>query len=171
MDAANIDLKTFSDSTSKRFCGAPLKPVLDNLRLFAKSKSWLEVTTLIIPGINDTPEELNDIASFISEELGCATPWHISAFFPARRMTGTMPTPVETILNAAEIGKSAGLRFVYPGNTDLPGTTFCPVCGKPLIERRGYRTVFLQDFKGICPSCGDRIPGVWDSQAASSEMR
>ena len=162
MDAANIDLKTFRDATSRRFCGVPLKPVLDNLRLFARSSVWLEVTTLIIPGINDSPAELNDIASFIAGELGPSTPWHISAFFPARHMSEALPTSTDTIRAAAEIGKSAGLQFIYPGNTFLPGTTFCPSCGSPLIERKGYNAVRAKGFNGVCPACGKSIPGVWD---------
>jgi len=116
LDATNIDLKGFTEEFYRDICGAKLQPVLDNLKDIKKRGIHLEVTTLIIPGKNDSDKELQQIAEFIKKELGSDTPWHVSRFFPTYKMSDIEPTPVEKILRAAEIGKKAGLKYVYPGN-------------------------------------------------------
>jgi len=116
LDAANVDLKSFSDEFYKRVCGARLQPVLDNLIKIKKAGIHLEVTTLIIPGENDSEKELKQIAGFVVEKLGADTPWHVSRFFPAYKMNNLPPTPVEKIYQAVEIGKKTGIKYVYAGN-------------------------------------------------------
>jgi pyruvate formate lyase activating enzyme len=116
LDAANIDLKAFSEEFYQQVCGAQLKPVLENLIEIKKRRIWLEIATLIIPGKNDSEKELKQIAEFIKNELGDDTPWHVSRFFPHHEMQDVPPTPIEKIYEAVEIGKKAGLKYVYPGN-------------------------------------------------------
>jgi pyruvate formate lyase activating enzyme len=162
LDAANVDLKSFRDDFYKKQCGARLQPVLESLRKMKEIGVWVEVTTLLIPGLNDTEGELRDLAGFICS-LGAETPWHISRFHPRYRMTGAPPTPVVSIHRAAAIGKAAGLMYVYSGN--LPGdageNTFCSRCGHLLIDRYGF-TVDRLDLKGsACPRCGAPLQGVF----------
>jgi len=158
LDAANIDLKFFRDDLYFRICGAHLKPVLEILKLYKKLGIWLEITTLVIPGKNDDQEQLEGIAKFIAKELGPETPWHLSRFFPMYKMTNISPTPEETIYQAREIGKRAGLKYIYGGN--LPGdsteNTFCPKCDESVIKRFGYSIERLDD-KGKCRKCGEKI--------------
>ncbi len=161
LDAANVDLKAFRDDFYKRQCGARLQPVLDSLRRMKELGIWIEVTTLIIPGLNDGEAELRDLAGFL-RSLGAETPWHISRFHPQYRMTGTPPTPASSIHRAVEIGKAAGLMYVYSGN--LPGdageNTHCARCGRILIGRCGF-TVERLDLKGAaCPHCGAPFHGI-----------
>jgi pyruvate formate lyase activating enzyme len=121
------------------------------------------VTTLIIPGVNDSPEELLDIADFISSELGPDTPWHISRFFPNHRMQTTPATPVETMSLAGKIGHEAGLKYVYMGNIhEESSNTQCPKCGLILILRKGYYTDHNGIKDGECKNCGEEIAGVWE---------
>lgn len=162
LDAANVDLKSFRDDFYKTHCGARLQPVLDSLKTMKGLGVWVEVTTLLIPGLNDGDEELRDLAGFIFS-LGAETPWHISRFHPQYRMTGLPPTPAAAIHRAVEIGKSAGLLYVYSGN--LPGdageNTLCSRCGHLLIGRRGF-TVEGLNLKGPgCPRCGAPLHGVF----------
>ncbi len=162
LDAANVDLKAFRDDFYKRFCGgARLEGVLRALRLMKELGVWVEVTTLLIPGLNDTGEELEDIARFIAE-LGPEIPWHVSRFHPSYKMTDRPPTPPETIARAVELGRSAGLRYVYAGN--LPGSeaesTFCFKCKALLIERWGFSIRRHELVEGSCPRCGEPLDGV-----------
>jgi pyruvate formate lyase activating enzyme len=162
LDAANVDLKAFRDDFYKKQCGARLQPVLDSLRKMKELGIWVEVTTLLIPGLNDGGEELRELAAFIVS-LGAETPWHISRFHPQYRMTETPPTPDESIHWAAEIGRSAGLKYVYSGN--LPGdpgeNTNCARCGRLLIGRCGFSIERL-DLKGsACPNCGTPLDGIF----------
>lgn len=162
LDAANVDLKAFRDDFYKKQCGARLQPVLDSLRKMKELGIWIEVTTLLIPGLNDGREELRELAAFIVS-LGAETPWHISRFHPQYRMTETPPTPAESIHRAAEIGRSAGLKYVYSGN--LPGdpgeNTNCARCGRLLIGRCGFSIERL-DLKGsACPHCGTPLDGIF----------
>lgn len=163
IQAANIDLKTFRDATYRRYCGARLQPVLDNLKQMKAFGWWLEVTTLIVPGVNDDPQELRDIARFIRQELGADTPWHISAFHPCRHMTDRCSTTLSSLTNAADVGQEEGLWFVYTGNVppsfDRP--TLCPHCQTILVKRTGFETRVLPGFAGACPRCGQRVPGIW----------
>lgn len=163
IDAANIDLKAFSEDFYRHYCKGRLAPVLESLRLIKKMGWHLEVTTLLIPGVNDSDQESGEIAKFIRDELGADTPWHVSAFHGAADMINHPSTPAETLERVWRLGKSAGLDFVYTGN--IPGavgeSTFCPGCGAVLIERRGYR-VNVKSKNGKCPGCGRQIPGVWN---------
>jgi pyruvate formate lyase activating enzyme len=140
LDAANADLKAFRKETYRRYVGAGLQPVLDNLKRMKELGIWLEVTTLVIPDLNDDPAELRDAARFIAQELRPDTPWHISRFFPAYRMADIPPTPLATLQRAQQIGFEEGLQYVYVGN--IPDAksqdTFCPACGRLLIRRQGY---------------------------------
>lgn len=163
IDAANIDLKSFSEKFHQDFCGAKLKPVLDNLVRIREMGWWLEVTTLIIPGLNDSREELRKIAGFIFRELGPDTPWHISRFHPTFRMTDIHSTPVATLESAYATGLEQGLRFVYTGN--VPGhdaeNTFCPACKKQVINRMGFSVRHSHVKDMACSFCGEKIAGLW----------
>ncbi len=161
LDAANVDLKAFRDATYRKYVGARLTPVLDTMRTMKRLGIWLEVTTLVIPGINDDEQELQDAARFVADELGVGTPWHISRFFPAYKMTDVPPTPVETLERAREIGLATGLHYVYVGNVLGEVRTTCPGCGKVLLRRSGYRILEnLIQPDGHCPFCGRKIDGV-----------
>jgi pyruvate formate lyase activating enzyme len=140
LDAANVDLKAFRDDTYRHYVGARLQPVLDNLRAMRRSGIWLKVTTLVIPGVNDDAEELKDASKFIANELGDDTPWHISRFFPAHKITHIPRTPAATLIKAREIGLRAGLRYVYVGNVPDEENTFCHRCGRLLVRRERTRS-------------------------------
>ncbi|HEM61125.1 MAG TPA: AmmeMemoRadiSam system radical SAM enzyme, partial [Chloroflexi bacterium] len=161
LDAANVDLKAFRDETYRKYVGARLQPILDSMKKMKELDVWLEVTTLLIPGVNDDPAEVRDAARFVAQDLGVETPWHISRFFPAYEMTDVPPTPLETLGHAREIGLEEGLRYVYVGNVAEEADTVCPDCGRMLIRRRGF--AILENHltsEGTCPGCGLRIPGV-----------
>jgi pyruvate formate lyase activating enzyme len=162
LDAANVDLKAFSDDFYKKQCGARLQPVLDSLRKMKELGIWVEVTTLLIPGLNDGDEELGELTAFLVS-LGVETPWHISRFHPQYRMTQTPPTPASSIHRAAEIGKSAGLKYVYCGN--IPGdpgeNTFCTHCGRLLISRHGFSIERLDLNGSACLDCGTILDGIF----------
>ncbi len=156
LDAANIDLKGFSDEFYRKYCGGRLQPVLDTLKRIKKKKIWLEVTTLVIPTLSDSKEMFENIANFIKNELGAETPWHISQFsgLISWKLQHLPDTPVETLEMAFEIGKKAGLKYVYTGN--VPGlsqeNTYCPKCGILAIERIGY-AIKRFDKNGKCSKC------------------
>ncbi len=162
VDAANVDLKGFSDRFYRQVCGARLQPVLDALVLMRRLGIWVEVTTLVVPGGNDDPAELADLAEWIVAELGPQTPWHVSRFFPAFRMADVPPTPIGRLAETAAIGRRAGLEHVYAGNApELGGSdTHCATCGERLIRRRGYRIVENALAGGCCPACGARLAGI-----------
>jgi pyruvate formate lyase activating enzyme len=161
LDAANVDLKGFRKETYHRYAGAGFQTVLNSMKTMKKLGIWLEVTTLVIPGINDDPAELRDAARFVSRELGPDTPWHISRFFPGYKMRDREPTPTETLLGAYEIGREEGLQFVYLGNIARDAPTACPECGQVLIRRQGYWIAENNLRDGCCPTCGTAIAGVW----------
>ncbi len=163
IDAANIDLKGFSDDFYFKLTAARLQPVLDTL-LYLKHETdvWLELTTLLIPGKNDSDEELTALSNWVARELGRDVPLHFSAFHPAHKMLDTPPTPPQTLTRARQIAMKAGLDHVYLGNVhDAAGdTTFCPKCREPLIVRDWYqieRHAMAQG--GFCPGCGTAVPG------------
>jgi len=160
LDAVNVDLKFFTEDAYKKMCGGHLAPVLEAIKAIKKAGIWVEVTTLVIPGENDSDEELNDIASFLIE-AGSEIPWHISRFHPNHEYTGSGPTPMKTIERAVRIGKEAGLKYVYPGNVSARIRTRCPVCGELIIKRFGYDIEKSEGFAGKCPECGQDIEGVW----------
>lgn len=159
LDAANIDLKSFRDEFYKDVCSASLKPVLENIRLMRRYGIWIEVTTLIVPGQNDSKEELENIAGFISE-IGKDIPWHISRFHPDYQYFDFHSTPLSKLEEAIEIGKKTGLQYVYLGNVGAETNTVCPNCGRTLIKRT-YFSVDKKDLKdGKCPYCFKKIEGV-----------
>lgn len=162
LDAANIDLKGFSEGFYREVTGAALQGVLDCLKHYRRLGIWIEVTTLLIPGLNDRDEELEGIAAFIRDELGAEVPWHVTAFYPTFRMLDRPPTPATALHRARRIGLEAGLRHVYVGN--LPHTngenTLCPGCGQVAIERNGYRLGAVNMRNGRCSACGTGLAGV-----------
>jgi len=161
LDAANVDLKSFRDEFYRQVCGARLQPVLDTIRLYRQLGIWVEVTTLIIPGYNDSDGELRQIAAFICE-VGAEIPWHVSAFYPTHKLLDAPRTPAATLRRARQIGLEAGLRYVYQGN--IPGeggeNSYCHACGELLIERHGFAICKNLTLNGCCPSCSALIAGV-----------
>ncbi len=160
IDAANIDLKFFSDKLYRKICGARLQPVLDAIKLYRELGIWIEITTLIIPSYNDSEDQLQQIAEFIAG-LSIDIPWHISAFHPAYKMKGIPPTPYASLKKAREIGARQGLRYVYIGNVHDRSDTVCPQCGAVLIERSVFSVLANHLKQGRCPECGAPIAGVW----------
>jgi len=162
-DAANIDLKAFTEKFYKEVCGARLEPVLETLKYLVKKKVWVEVTTLIIPGYNDSADELGQIAEFIKTELGEGVPWHVSRFHPDFKLMDAPATSVEKLRQACDIGREAGLKFIYSGNIPHEDSenTHCPKCEATLIERYGYSIQKNNLKEGACPKCGARVEGVW----------
>jgi pyruvate formate lyase activating enzyme len=160
LDAMNIDLKGFSNDFYQQQCGARIQPVLDNLKKVVKNKIWLEITTLVIPGLNDDPKTLKKIAEFIKKELGPDVPWHITRFSGSIswKLKHLPNTSLEKLVQTYQIGKNQGLNHVYIGN--VPGieqeNTFCPKCGALVIKRIGY-LVERKDKKGSCPQCKTRL--------------
>ncbi|MEW6184503.1 MAG: AmmeMemoRadiSam system radical SAM enzyme [Thermodesulfobacteriota bacterium] len=161
LHAVNVDLKAFQDTFYKQQCGARLEPVLETLRIMKRLGIWVEVTTLIIPTLNDSKEELEALAKFIQEELGAETPWHISRFHPTFQLNDLPPTPVKTLQQAWEIGKAAGLRYVYTGNVpgDAAEKTYCHHCGHLLLDRFGFSVLKNNLKEGRCPQCGTTMEG------------
>jgi len=161
LHGANVDLKAFSDDFYRRYCGASLQPVLDSIRRMVEMGIWVEVTTLVIPGRNDSPEELGWIAEFLAG-VSPDIPWHVSRFVPSYRVYDTPPTEVPLLRHACDIGREAGLRYVYLGNVPGEGEdTICPSCGRVAIRRRGFQIVEHALLDGHCPNCGEALPGVW----------
>lgn len=160
--AANVDLKSFRDDFYRLQCGARLRPVLDTLRNMKDAGVWIEVTTLLIPGLNDSEAELREIAAFI-HGLGPETPWHVSRFHPQYRMRSVPQTPPPSIRRAVDIGRATGLHYVYSGN--LPGDegekTFCHRCGHLLIDRFGFAIRGIDLDGARCPRCGTPLAGVF----------
>jgi pyruvate formate lyase activating enzyme len=174
MDAANVDLKAFTEGFYHKLCFAHLQPVLDTLVwLKHESTTWFEVTTLLIPGQNDSEAELEQLTSWFARELGPDVPLHFTAFHPDFKMTELAPTPAATLHKAREIAKAAGLHHVYTGNVhDADGqSTYCAGCGARVIERDWYRLGAWNLRGGACASCGTKLaghfadrPGAWGSR-------
>jgi pyruvate formate lyase activating enzyme len=164
VDLYKVDLKSFDDRRYHEL-GGRIGPILDSIGRIHEMGFWLEVVTLVIPGFNDSDAELGAIAEFLAK-ISPDIPWHVTAFHKDYKMTGPDDTPPETLVRAAELGRAAGLRYVYAGN--LPGetggleNTHCPACGHTAIERRGFRVLRNRlSSDGNCPACGTAIPGVW----------
>jgi len=170
-DAANVDLKAFTEDFYARVCGARLEPVKEALAFIAhETGTWLEITTLLIPGHNDSDAEIAAMAAWIAAALSPDVPLHLSAFHPDHKMTDVPPTPPETLGRARTIAMAEGLRFVYTGNVHDPegGTTICPGCGAAAIRRDWYDLKdYGLDIAGHCVRCGTRIPGVFDGWPGS----
>jgi len=163
MDAANVDLKAFSEDFYVHQCGAHLQPVLDTLEyLVHETEVWVEITTLLIPGLNDSEAEIERLAGWVLEHLGAGVPLHFSAFHPDYKLTDRPSTPAATLTRARRQALDVGLHYVYTGNVhDRPGdTTACPGCGTALIERDWYAILaYRLDAHGRCPQCGTPIAG------------
>ena len=161
LDGANVDLKSFREEFYRHICRARLKPVLDAIKKMKELGIWVEVTTLLIPTLNDSEEELRQIARFILS-VGEEIPWHVTAFYPTYRMRDKERTPADTLRRAREIGLKEGLRYVYTGN--IPGeegeSTFCYRCHRPIIRRWGFQVIEKKIRAGHCSYCGAPIDGV-----------
>ncbi len=162
--AANIDLKGFSDKFYKSFCGGDLKTVLATLKILKEEGVWIEITTLLIPGANDSDAEIKKLCEWIRDNLGEDTPLHFSRFFPMYKLTNLSPTSVKSLEKAREIAKTCGLNFVYVGNIPehIGEDTFCPRCSSLLIKRTGYKILENNLKNGKCPYCNSPISGIWD---------
>lgn len=162
IDAANVDLKAFNDRFYVRYCKAKRPGVMDSLVYMKQLGIWLEVTTLLIPTLNDDPNEIRDMAKFIKQELGPDTPWHVSRFYPQYKEQSLPPTDVEELRKVRQIGLEEGLHYVYTGNVPLDAgeKTYCPSCSHLLIDRVGYTIGKYAIKDGCCPNCGFRIEGV-----------
>jgi len=171
IDAANVDLKAFTDDFYFKLTGAHLQPVLDTLRyLKHETHVWFEITTLLIPGKNDSDEEITAMCLWIKKELGVDVPLHFSAFHPDYKMSDIPPTPPATLIRARNIAINAGLQYVYTGNVhNLEGdTTFCPNCHTPLIVRDWYQiNQYLLTEDGCCPNCATSISGCFAEKAGN----
>jgi pyruvate formate lyase activating enzyme len=163
LDAANIDLKAFSDQFYNNLCAAHLEPVLETIKGMKARDIWIELTTLLIPGLNDDPVEIDQLISFI---LGVDEniPWHVSRFYPQYQMDDLAPTDPSAIFEFLKKAKGMGLRYLYAGNVQSGGwsDTLCPQCNTTLIERSGYFTKVLDIEEGKCTSCGHKIAGIWE---------
>jgi pyruvate formate lyase activating enzyme len=174
LSAYKIDLKSMQDKQYRKL-GGVLQNVLDGIRLVHEAGLWLEVVTLIVPGFNDSTDELMDAARYIVS-VSPDIPWHVTAFHPDYKMVDPPPTSIRTLIRAAEIGQEAGLNFVYAGN--IPGhvgdyeNTYCPNCCTLLIERIGYTIEgYHLTGQGACPKCGTAIPGVWTDRPEKVRLR
>jgi len=180
LDAANVDLKAFTDGFYRRLCAGRLQPVLDTLVFLRKETGvWFEVTTLLIPGENDSPAEIDRASDWYAEKLGPDVPWHFTAYHPDYKLRGPGPTPLAVLLQARDIARSKGLRHVYTGNVPgrASGSTWCPSCGVLLIEREGYELGAYRLDGDRCQACGCRIagrfeagPGTWGARRRPVEM-
>ena len=167
MDAANVDLKGFTEEFYRQYCGGHLQPVLDTLGwLIHKSQTWVEITNLIIPGANDSPEDIRRMCEWIANELGPDVPLHFSAFHPDFKLTDRRTTPPAALQAAYDIAHNAGLRYVYTGNVFDPEHqhTYCSGCGRAVIRRDGYTVVAFELYAGRCTHCQTPIAGRFDDR-------
>jgi pyruvate formate lyase activating enzyme len=164
LDAANIDLKCFDDDIYHKLTGGRLDPVLNSLKTLKECGVWLEITTLLLPGITDSSQMIEKMCRWLVENGFSDTPIHFSRFFPTFKLKDLPPTPESTLKEAAQIASSAGLKYVYVGNNpSLNGeSTICPACGRVVIERNGYRVIQNNILNGSCSSCKEKIAGVWE---------
>jgi pyruvate formate lyase activating enzyme len=163
LHGANIDLKGFSERFYREVVHATLSEVLDSIIEYRRQGIWVELTTLLIPGYNDSDNEIRGMAEFIAGHVGIDTPWHLTAFYPAYRLMHLSATSPERLKTAREIGLNAGLRYVYTGNARCPGgeDTSCPSCGYILVRRSGFSVIENRLQGGRCPECSTQLAGVW----------
>jgi len=159
VDAMNIDLKSFSEEFYSKNCGAKLKPILETIKYAYQKKIWIEITTLVVPGENDSEKEMEEIAKFIAS-IDKNIPWHISRFFPMHKMSEKNATDISFLKKTFDIGRKY-LNYVYVGNIDVENPTVCPKCGIKIIERYGYSTKSNLRLN-VCFNCGEKIAGVWE---------
>ncbi|MFH1505052.1 MAG: AmmeMemoRadiSam system radical SAM enzyme [Candidatus Omnitrophota bacterium] len=162
--AVNIDLKGFSEKYYSAFCSGDLKSVLNTLKILKEEGVWIEITTLLIPGGNDSDEEITHLCQWVKENLGENTPIHFSRFYPMYKLINLSPTPVSTLLRAKTIAEEQGLKFIYIGNVpqQIGENTICPICKELLIQRQGYSIIENRLKENKCPACGSLIPGIWE---------
>jgi pyruvate formate lyase activating enzyme len=164
IDAANIDLKSFNESTYLKLSGGKLQPVLDSLKILKEMGVWLEITNLVIPTWTDKPEEIRKMCKWLKDNGFANTPLHFSRFYPIYKLEQLPPTHVEILNKAATIAAEEGLKYIYVGN--VPGNetanTKCPSCNKVVVERQGYRITFNNIVAGKCGNCGTKIDGIWN---------
>jgi pyruvate formate lyase activating enzyme len=164
IDAANIDLKAFSESSYLKLTGGKLQPVLDSLKVYKDMGVWLEITNLIVPEWTDNPDDIGKMCKWLSDNGFRNTPLHLSRFYPMHKLEQLPPTPVELLNNAYRIATEEGLKYVYTGN--VPGNelanTKCPKCNSEVVIRKGYRIAFNDITGGKCNKCGAGIDGVWN---------
>ncbi len=167
LDANNIDLKG-GDRFYKEICGARVGPVKETISLMKELGVWVEITTLVIPGLNDSEEDLTEIAEFIYS-VDPGIPWHVSQFYPTYKLVDRPRTPAAKLWQAMEIGYAAGLKYVYEGNVRGQGEdTFCAVCKNALVKRIGYQVLENRIENGRCPACGTQVDGIWESKISQS---
>ena len=164
IDAANIDLKFFNDKQYSRVTNGSLQPVLRTLKVLRDAGVWLEITNLLIPTYNDTPDIIRSMCQWLAANGFTETPLHFSRFFPIYRMNNIPPTPLKSLLLARDIALQSGMKYIYIGNiSEMEGeNTHCPNCKKLLIYRHGFTVDYNNITGGKCPKCGEPIPGVWD---------
>lgn len=173
MDAANVDLKAFSERFYRRLCYGQLGPVLDTLIYLRRQTSvWLEVTTLLIPGENDSDAELERMTDWFAGHLGSDVPWHFTAYHPDYKLAAP-PTPLATVKRAQAIARSKGIKYAYTGNVADPtgGTTWCANCARPLVRRNGFRIESYDLEEGRCRFCGHPVPGRFEARCDASKPR
>lgn len=172
LHAANVDLKAFNDDFYRRMAGARLKPVLDSIKRMWYAGVWVEVTTLLIPGHNDSPDELRRLAAFLVS-VSADIPWHVSRFYPTYRLLDAAPTSLASVERALDIGVEEGLHYVYGGN--IPGhaseSTACPRCGETVLERQGFSLRRHAARDGRCPRCEETIAGDLADESSQSDRR
>ena len=164
IDAANVDLKSMSDDYYREVCGGTLQPVLDTVVSLKESGTWVEVTNLMVPTMNDDQNGIEELCEWILNNTGEETPLHFSRFFPMYRLANLPPTPLETLDNARNTALDTGLKHVYVGNavTEKGMVTSCPGCGEDLIVRQGYMVTDNRIVNGECSSCRYPVAGVWN---------
>jgi pyruvate formate lyase activating enzyme len=165
LDAIKIDLKAYDDEFYRDICSSGLGPVLDTLVQIKQSGTWLEIVNLVVPTLNDDEKHVNDLCGWVVENLGTEVPIHFTRFYPTYKLRNLPPTPLASVVKAREIALAHGIKFPYVGNVPSghPGeSTYCPGCGRIVVERAGYTVLSLGIKDGKCSSCGTPIPGVWD---------
>lgn len=161
MDAINVDIKAFNEQVHRKYTATHLNPILENCERIKSAGVWIEVTTLLVPALNDDEDQIEGLAAFISEKLGNDTPWHVSRFYPQEQFDQISATDPATIHHALAVGKQAGLKFVYAGNLGTGEDSFCPSCGELLIARNSIWLMEDKLVEGKCPNCSTTIAGVW----------
>jgi pyruvate formate lyase activating enzyme len=161
--AVKVDLKAFTEDFYRDVCRGELKPVLETLRRLVRWGVWTEIVVLVVPTLNDDPEEVRRMSQWIAEELSPSVPVHFTRFHPAYKIRDLPPTPVKSLERCRDIALQEGLRFVYIGN--VPGheaeNTYCPRCGRVVIGRVGFQIIQMELRGGRCSTCGEEIPGIW----------